>query len=489
MLLFGSAVAQRQGTVQDGQGFTRSVRVGTRSRSESLVELSRYLDAIVIAWIFVLVLHRDFRLSRSQFFATLLLVPCWMLLLRYFGIYQSHRVGGLRALIRQLVSAQLLGGVIYGLTAVMLWGQAGLAQIGKFLAFTTVLLVAQKAVLRCALTLMRRRGLDHRKICIIGDWPVAGEVAEECVHHPEWGLDIVCVGVGPAERREYYSFPNRGFLGLDLEQLLCSTVIDEFIIPIGPNDSLTKERSVIALCEQYGVLGRLLPLGLSSRISDSDIAEFHGNISFAIGGLRQNSLAVVVKRAVDLVLGCIFLLALSPIMLVAAVLVKLSSPGPIIFSQLRAGLRGRPFKMYKFRSMVDGAEVLARTMTETSNIVRGPIFKDPRDWRVTPIGRVLRRFSIDELPQLWNVARGDMSLVGPRPLPLKEAQSISGTFRKRFSMRPGITCFWQVNGRSDVGYTEWMDSDVRYIENWSLGLDVSLMLRTLPAILLGRGAY
>jgi lipopolysaccharide/colanic/teichoic acid biosynthesis glycosyltransferase len=175
-------------------------------------------------------------------------------------------------------------------------------------------------------------------------------------------------------------------------------------------------------------------------------------------------------------------------MLLVALLVKLSSPGPVLFRQRRVGFHGRPFTLLKFRTMMDGAESLAHSLA-ARNITGGPVFKDRGDWRVTRIGRVLRRFSLDEVPQLLNVLRGEMSLVGPRPLPVHESDAISGAHRRRFTMRPGITCLWQVNGRSDVSYDGWMRYDLQYVDNWSIGLDARLLVRTIPAVLSGRGAY
>jgi lipopolysaccharide/colanic/teichoic acid biosynthesis glycosyltransferase len=177
----------------------------------------------------------------------------------------------------------------------------------------------------------------------------------------------------------------------------------------------------------------------------------------------------------------------APAMIVAAIAVKLSSPGPVLFVQQRAGLNGRRFRMFKFRTMVDGAEVMVRHSSRS--ITQGPIFKDAADYRITSVGRILRRYSLDELPQLFNVIKGEMSMVGPRPLPLCEADQIQGASRRRFSVPPGLTCIWQVNGRSDVGFERWMQYDLQYVDGWSLWSDIVLIFRTIPAVLMGRGAY
>jgi lipopolysaccharide/colanic/teichoic acid biosynthesis glycosyltransferase len=179
---------------------------------------------------------------------------------------------------------------------------------------------------------------------------------------------------------------------------------------------------------------------------------------------------------------------LSPIMIAAAIGIKATSGGPAIYAQERYGLNRRRFRMFKFRTMVQNAEGLQASL-ESQNEASGPVFKIANDPRITPIGRFLRRSSIDELPQLFNVLRGDMSLVGPRPLPLRDVDRFtrSGDLR-RFSVRPGVTCLWQVSGRSGIGFDEWVALDLQYIDRWSLLLDLVILLRTVPAVLRGTGA-
>jgi len=169
------------------------------------------------------------------------------------------------------------------------------------------------------------------------------------------------------------------------------------------------------------------------------------------------------------------------------VAVKLTSRGPVLFIHERGGLHGRPFRMLKFRTMREGAEA-ERAALLAANEMDGPVFKIAADPRVTRLGRFLRRTSMDELPQLVNVVRGDMSLVGPRPLPVVETRALAGVHRRRLSVRPGITCLWQISGRSELGFREWMALDLQYVDHWSLGLDLAILLRTLPALVSRRGA-
>ena len=193
------------------------------------------------------------------------------------------------------------------------------------------------------------------------------------------------------------------------------------------------------------------------------------------------------KRWLDVFLAGLILLATLPIWLIIVVAIRLDSPGPAIFVQERVGHRGRRFRFYKFRSMSNGAHQLKADLSHL-NEMDGPVFKIAEDPRVTRLGRFLRRTSMDELPQLVNVVRGDMSLVGPRPLPLAETRELTGVHRRRLSLRPGITCLWQISGRNDLGFDEWMALDLQYVDHWSLSLDFAILLRTLPALISRRGA-
>ena len=197
---------------------------------------------------------------------------------------------------------------------------------------------------------------------------------------------------------------------------------------------------------------------------------------------------LVVKQAFDVLAAAAGLVVLAPLMLVVAVAIKLTSPGPIIYAQDRCGHQKRPFRMFKFRSMVADADTRQRVLEER-NEANGPVFKIRNDPRITPLGHLLRRSSLDELPQLWNVLRGEMSLVGPRPLPWRDVRRITRPAdMRRFSMRPGLTCLWQVRGRSNLDFDRWVELDLEYIDNWSLALDAQILLKTIPAVLSGNGA-
>jgi exopolysaccharide biosynthesis polyprenyl glycosylphosphotransferase len=201
----------------------------------------------------------------------------------------------------------------------------------------------------------------------------------------------------------------------------------------------------------------------------------------------DDEIRLLLKRAIDMVIAAAGLVVLSPFMLMIAALIRLSSPGPAIFRQERCGLNGRRFEFYKFRSMCKNAEDMKDRLAHL-NARDGVVFKIPDDPRLTPLGRYLRKFSIDEWPQLWNVLRGDMSLVGPRPAIPSEVDQYERWQRRRLRMRPGLTCLWALSGRDNVDFETWMKLDMQYIDNWSLALDWKIMLRTIPRVLTGRGA-
>jgi exopolysaccharide biosynthesis polyprenyl glycosylphosphotransferase len=246
---------------------------------------------------------------------------------------------------------------------------------------------------------------------------------------------------------------------------------------------------VIAACELEGVEVWLLADFFKTQISQTTVDDFHGRPMLVFRSTPDASWESMAKPMLDLV-GSFFLLVLGAIpMLLVALAIKLGSPGPVFFRQPRSGLNGRPFTMLKFRSMVTDAEQ-RRHELEVLNEMSGPVFKLTHDPRVTAIGRLLRKYSLDELPQLLNVLRGDMSLVGPRPLPVDEVRRFDDlAHRRRLSVKPGITCLWQISGRNNVtDFKDWVRLDLEYIDNWSLWLDLKILARTVPVVLLGTGA-
>ncbi|MBI5381492.1 MAG: sugar transferase [Opitutae bacterium] len=245
---------------------------------------------------------------------------------------------------------------------------------------------------------------------------------------------------------------------------------------------------LLAACEREGVELLLRPGLLTASPYRLEVDELGGEAVFFYRAQAAPASHLFIKRVLDYLLATVLLAALSPLYLAVALAVRLSSPGPILYRQPRAGLNGRAFTMYKFRSMRADAEQQQAALA-SQNEMRGPVFKVTHDPRVTPLGRILRRHSLDELPQLWNVLRGEMSLVGPRPLPLEEVRRFADdAHRRRLSVRPGLTCLWQISGRNDIAdFEDWVRLDLAYIDQWSLWLDCKILCATIPVALLGRG--
>lgn len=271
----------------------------------------------------------------------------------------------------------------------------------------------------------------------------------------------------------------------ELGRFLDGNVVDEVIF-CAPIEVLPKLLPYVQLCEEIGVTAQIQVESLACH-STPELVNFHGIPLLAYSPVRHTPELLWVKRAADVVLTVIGIILVAPIMFLCALAIKATSPGPVLFRQRRSGLSGREFAMLKFRTMELGAEA-KQTELAKMNEVEGPVFKMENDPRVTTVGKFLRRWSLDELPQLFNVLKGDMSIVGPRPPLPSEVVRYDRWQRRRLSMRPGLTCIWQVKGRHRIGFEEWMKLDLFYIDHWSLKLDFFILCRTISAVLSGSGA-
>ena len=274
-----------------------------------------------------------------------------------------------------------------------------------------------------------------------------------------------------------------------LESIIAQEPVDEVFITL-PRDKYGHViDAIVRLCEEQGIIVRLRTDMFALKIARWHVDEVDGMPIVTIRSGPSDSWQLMAKRLLDMCGSAICLLAMAPLFGIIALLIKLDSPGPVFFRQERVGFHKRRFRLLKFRTMVNGAEQLQQQL-ESLNEAEGPVFKIKDDPRVTRIGTFLRRSSLDELPQLINVLKGEMSLVGPRPLPVRDVERIDVRWHKRrFSVKPGVTCLWQVNGRSDVSFDEWVRMDLAYIDQWSLGLDMKILLKTVPVVLTGSGAY
>jgi exopolysaccharide biosynthesis polyprenyl glycosylphosphotransferase len=275
----------------------------------------------------------------------------------------------------------------------------------------------------------------------------------------------------------------------ELEAIIDDQPVDEVFVALPRAKYGHLIETIVATCEEQGIIVRVQTATFNLKVARWRSDELDGTPFVTIQSGPSNEWHLVTKRLIDVFGSAMLLLGLASILAIVALLIKLDSPGPVFFTQNRVGLNRRRFRLFKFRTMAESADEMQHEL-EHLNEADGPVFKIRNDPRVTRIGRFLRRFSIDELPQLFNVLKGDMSLVGPRPLPLRDVERINTQWHKRrFSMKPGVTCLWQVNGRSDVSFDDWVEMDLQYIDKWSLGLDIRILLRTVPTVLKGSGAY
>jgi exopolysaccharide biosynthesis polyprenyl glycosylphosphotransferase len=404
---------------------------------------------------------------QHQVLALAVFTPAWAWGAERLGLHRARTVlGPVLDYLRILVLTQAWGTVALALILTA-------AQISLNRSFITLFLVISTGLLALAKPaqsgwLQRRRGAA---LTLVVDEP-PGEGIDELV-------------------RELERFSGRRIERVEkadpsmLRRRLWAGGVDEVVLP----GTLAADglRALLEVCEEVGVpaLVRVRRVHLALARPRAELVG--PALYLAYRTHEPDRPGLLVKALLDRAVAALGLLLLLPLMAVLALLVKATSPGPVFFVQQRAGLHGRPFAMRKFRSMRQGAETERAALIE-ANEMDGPVFKIRHDPRVTRIGRLLRRWSLDELPQLLNVLAGEMSLVGPRPLPLVESQALAGTHRRRLSFKPGMTGLWQVSGRSDLTFAEWMVLDLQYVDNWSLGLDLAILLRTFPAILLARGA-
>lgn len=271
-----------------------------------------------------------------------------------------------------------------------------------------------------------------------------------------------------------------------LSTLLKEQVVDEIIFAVDSR-RISELEDALLLCDEEGVRTRIA-CDFFPHVNSQMYLDRLGNIPLlTFSAAPHDEIRLLCKRLIDVILAAAALILVAPLMLIVAILIRLTSPGPVIFRQVRCGLNGRKFVFYKFRSMCHNAEQMKHALAHLN--AKKTAFKIPNDPRLTPVGRWLRKFSIDEWPQLWNVLRGDMSLVGPRPAVPEEVENYERWQRRRLRMRPGLTCLWALAGRDSLDFETWMKMDMLYIDNWSLALDWNIMLRTIPRVLTGKGAY
>jgi len=377
-------------------------------------------------------------------------------------------------------------------------GLPGRVYAAVIIACLTALLlsmIASWAVVR----VFRRRGEDSRVWLLVGHNARSARLAKEILAHPEFGIHIDQIvdlpRPGSGESGEASQPPETPSESIELRVLpdveairdiLATRVIDEVVVTLPMRTYYDEVHRILTICGEAGISVKLPSEGFN-RAGDKADVSYLGRIPLSTHFNGPSSpVLLVLKRAIDLVGSAVGLVLLSPFLALVAASIKLTSPGPILFVQTRVGLHGRRFRMFKFRSMVLGADQLREELAAL-NQTDGAAFKIRDDPRRTRIGMLLRKYHLDELPQLWNVLVGEMSLVGPRPLPPNEAPGNEWWQRRRLSMPPGLTCIWQVDGDHGMPFREWMESDLDYIDHWSLSLDLRLIASTFGTVLRGTG--
>jgi exopolysaccharide biosynthesis polyprenyl glycosylphosphotransferase len=342
-----------------------------------------------------------------------------------------------------------------------------------------------RIALRLFLAGLRRGGHNTRFMLVVGANDRAQRFADLVESHHELGIKVIGHIKGtPTDNGAFLTRPSLGTLD-ELIKILHSEVVDEVAIclPFSEQEAINE---IARLCEEEGKIVRIPVAVLERALNSGRIEQIDGMPILSLISGPDRVVGLAAKRALDIAGGTLLLLVLSPLFVLFAVLVKLGSPGAAFFRQERVGLHGRTFKVVKFRSMCSDAEQQLDELRE-HNVIQGHAFKMDRDPRVTRVGRFLRKTSLDELPQLWNVLRGEMSLVGPRPPLPSEVARYDVWHRRRLSMKPGITGLWQIGARRDPEFDRWVEKDLEYIDSWSLWLDFKIIARTVPAMFSGEG--
>jgi exopolysaccharide biosynthesis polyprenyl glycosylphosphotransferase len=357
-----------------------------------------------------------------------------------------------------------------------------------FLGLAGGLIALKEKIIHLVRQNVRAMGFNFRNVLIIGSGDRAFEVVDAIKENPEWGLRVFGYVDPDMDRvgKDFRGYPVLGTVD-ELANVLDENVIDEVIMAM-PRSLFQLIEKVIRICETSGIRAHLRFDMFNPNIAKPVVHNLFGFHLLSFETTSMHDVQLVLKRLFDVVGALLLIVFFSPLLLAVALLVKYTSPGPIFFMQERMGLNGRRFSMYKFRSMYTDAEDRLEELKD-QNEMSGPVFKIANDPRITPIGKFIRKYSIDELPQLFNVLTGEMSLVGPRPPVYREVVEYQRWQRRRLSMRPGITCIWQVSGRNEIGFEEWMALDLQYIDNWSFWLDLKLLFKTIPAVLAGKGAF
>lgn len=425
----------------------------------------------------------DRGLSYSEQYITLalLMLPMWYILFKFANLAEFNRTKSYSVLLFEYIIVVVIGmGILFLFIFAFKLDDISRVVLFIFGGLYLILLFTSKVLLYEYLKRFGKTDSARINALLIAD-KTSADFIKLLKNSNDWGYNIVSIATNTPEIEAEFGgdtkiIPHNEQIGHEI----ANQVIDEVIYC--KNDFKQHEiKELIYSCQEVGV-DFILNSEIFSMIANKAHLAYFGELpAMALKNTPSDRIALKIKHITDFLMAFFGLLLLSPVLLVVAVLIKVTSPGPVIFKQKRVGLRGREFSMYKFRTMVKNAEAL-KAKLEDQNEMDGPVFKIKNDPRLTPIGAFLRKTSIDEIPQFFNVLKGEMSIVGPRPPVPDEVKKYERWQIRRLSMRPGITCIWQVSGRNQIGFDDWMKMDLLYIDNWSLKLDLVLLFKTIRTI-------
>jgi exopolysaccharide biosynthesis polyprenyl glycosylphosphotransferase len=406
------------------------------------------------------------------------------------GVYRGPQQFGALQSLRKTLTQTFWFALLFA-AAIFLFklGEISRSFVGLFIFLNLILQAGYRLTARKMREFLQRGFTDHVYYLIVGTGPTATEVARLIEKNKDQG-DRVTGFLRDEEGKQLEDaglrdrYPVRDLA--ELPRMLEEHIIDEVLFAVS-KPQLEKMEDIFLTCEEQGVKTRVLLDFFPHFRSEITLDRLEHLPLLTFSNAPENEYLLFLKRAFDMSLAALLVILGAPFLLLAALLVKMTSPGSAIYRQLRCGLNGRKFWLYKFRSMYLDAEQ-DQSLLSHLNEMDGPVFKISRDPRVTPVGRFLRKTSLDELPQLFNILKGEMSFVGPRPPLPEEVARYERWQRRRLRMKPGLTCLWALEGRSELSFARWMKLDMDYIDQWSLALDFKILLRTIPRVLTGRGA-
>ena len=433
----------------------------------------------------ILPFERNFYLN-FQVAALLLVVSalCWVMLGFWFEVYEKLDSAHPRVVLRDTFRQCALGGICVVVAEFLFRLDLSRSFVIIFTVYSWILLCLFRINAARVIGALRREFGTAHFVMVVGSGENALRLGRALEQSADYGIRLVGFldeqpgQIQLSQRYEQYDLSR-------LPELLRRNVIDEIIFAVDSR-KLGELEDLFLLCDEQGVRTRVVIDFFPHVNSQVYLDRLGPTPLLTFSAAPHDEIRLLAKRTIDLILAAAALVLLLPFMLVIALLIRITSPGPAIFRQERCGLNGRRFVFYKFRSMCDNAEELKGSLAHLSH--KSTAFKIRNDPRLTAVGRFLRKFSIDEWPQLWNVLKGDMSLVGPRPAVPEEVERYQAWQRRRLRMRPGLTCLWAVAGRDTLDFETWMKMDMQYIDTWSLALDWKILLQTIPRVLIGRGA-